>query len=169
MTAGVTYAEVGATQGALPTGYHHVRAQRVLGIGRPLFEQAAEQLLTWDLHRRSGLTVRPGQERAAPGVDVVTGFGLGRLRLRIPCRVVYVVDEPVCQGFAYGTLPGHPEVGEERFTVELNEAGEVVLTVTAFSRPATWWSRLGARVSRRVQARVTRRYLDALMPPADPA
>ncbi|GAA4732513.1 hypothetical protein GCM10023350_14890 [Nocardioides endophyticus] len=42
-------------------------------------------------------------------------FGLGPLALRIPCRVVYVVDEPERAGFAYGTLPGHPETGEELF------------------------------------------------------
>ena len=36
-------------------------------------------------------------------------------------RVVYLVDEdgPVPRfGFAYGTLPGHAESGEERFLVE---------------------------------------------------
>ena len=35
--------------------------------------------------------------------------------LQAPCRVVYVIDEPDIRGFAYGTLPGHPESGEERF------------------------------------------------------
>jgi uncharacterized protein (UPF0548 family) len=35
----------------------------------------------------------------------------------VPCRVVYVVDEPRRAGFAYGTLPGHPEIGGERVGV----------------------------------------------------
>ena len=64
---------------------------------------------------------------------------LGRRRLAVsaPVRVVYVVDEPRRRGFAYGTLPGHPESGEEAFVVELQEDDEVTFTVTAFSRPAS--------------------------------
>jgi uncharacterized protein (UPF0548 family) len=37
------------------------------------------------------------------------------------CRIVYVLDDiqPVRRfGFAYGTLPGHAERGEERFSIE---------------------------------------------------
>lgn len=32
-------------------------------------------------------------------------LGIGPLALGIPCRVIYVVDRPDTQGFAYGTLP----------------------------------------------------------------
>ncbi|WP_414711001.1 DUF1990 family protein, partial [Pseudonocardia sp.] len=38
---------------------------------------------------------------------------------------------------------------------------QVWAVVRAFSRPATWYSRLGAPVARRVQNRVTRDYLRA--------
>jgi uncharacterized protein (UPF0548 family) len=34
-----------------------------------------------------------------------------------PCRVIYVVDQADQFGFAYGTLPGHPETGEVAFMV----------------------------------------------------
>jgi uncharacterized protein (UPF0548 family) len=44
-----------------------------------------------------------------PGTDVLAHLG----PIRVPCRVVYVLDEPERRGFAYGTLPGHPESGEE--------------------------------------------------------
>lgn len=90
------------------------------------------------------------------------GIGIGRLRLRAPCRVVYLVDEPEHRGFAYGTLPGHPESGEERFTVEFLPDGRVELTILAFSKPAVWWSRLGGPVNRLAQSFVTARYLRAL-------
>ena len=59
----------------------------------------------------------------------------GPFVLVIPCRIVYVVDQERCFGFAYGTLPGHPESGEERFVVEETEGGEALLRMTAFSRP----------------------------------
>ena len=39
----------------------------------------------------------------------------------ILCRAVCSVDTADCQGFAYGTLPGHPERGEETFTVQLTQ------------------------------------------------
>lgn len=48
---------------------------------------------------------------------VLPGVGAGPLRLRAPCRVVYTVTESRRRGFAYGTLPGHPECGEEAFVI----------------------------------------------------
>jgi uncharacterized protein (UPF0548 family) len=89
---------------------------------------------------------------------------LGRLGpFWAPCRVVYVVDEPNARGFAYGTLPGHPVSGEERFAVRYDPASESVYAeVAAFSRPNTWWSRAGAPVLAGMQRLVTKRYLSAL-------
>jgi uncharacterized protein (UPF0548 family) len=80
-----------------------------------------------------------------------------------PCRVVYVVDEPDRQGFAYGTLPGHAESGEELFMVRFDAAsGDVYAEVAAFSRHATWWSRVASPITSLVQKIVTQRYLRAL-------
>ena len=77
--------------------------------------------------------------------------------------MVYVVDEPDRRGFAYGTLPGHAESGEELFLVRYDPATEnVYADVTAFSRHATWWSRLASPVTSLVQQVVTERYLRAL-------
>jgi uncharacterized protein (UPF0548 family) len=77
--------------------------------------------------------------------------------------VVYVVDEPDRRGFAYGTLPGHAETGEELFLVRYDPASEEVhAIVTAFSRHATWWSRLAAPLTSVIQRFVTERYLRAL-------
>lgn len=75
---------------------------------------------------------------------------------------MYVIDDPRRKGFAYGTLPGHPESGEEAFVVELHEDSSVTFTITAFSRPHRLLAKLGGPVSRAVQARVTDRYLHAL-------
>jgi uncharacterized protein (UPF0548 family) len=156
------YADVGATTGPLPSGYEHIRRSRVIGHGKAAFLAASAALCGWELHRRSGLSVRATAPHVTAGEDVLLGFGVGLIRLPIPCRVVYLVDEPDRRGFAYGTLHGHPEAGEERFVVGLGEAGEVTIEVTAFSRPALWWSRLGQPIGRRIQAAVTTRYLTAL-------
>ena len=161
----LSYAEVGATSGQLPGGYRHVQRTQDLGVGVVRFHAAARRLLTWEMHRRAGLTVQATNPRAVQGAVVLLGVGVGRLRLRAPCRVVLVLDEPRRQGFAYGTLPGHPETGEELFTVTIDHADRVRLHLTAFSRPATWWAHLGGPVTRRVQDRITDRYVAALTDP----
>jgi uncharacterized protein (UPF0548 family) len=84
---------------------------------------------------------------------------------RIPARVVYVVDEPDRKGFAYGTLPGHPERGEEAFIVERRSDESVWLVIRAFSRPANVIYWVGYPALRMVQAVFTARYGRALSGP----
>jgi uncharacterized protein (UPF0548 family) len=87
--------------------------------------------------------------------------GLGPLRA--PCRVVFVIDETDRRGFAYGTLPGHPESGEELFAVRYDPVtDDVHAEVVAFSRHGTWWSKLGAPITSLAQGVITSRYLTAL-------
>ena len=158
----LTYAEVGATSAGLPDGYHHVSREAVLGAGEAAFRQAADALSRWELQRRAGVRVLPAAARVAEGVDAVLLLGVGRLAVRAPVRVVRVVDEPRRTGFAYGTLPGHPESGEESFLVEWRPDGSVVCRITAFSRPVTWLARLGGPATTLVQGWVTGRYLRSL-------
>jgi uncharacterized protein (UPF0548 family) len=132
----------------------------VVGTGRELFATCAERLMTWQVQTGAGLTVVPGGARAEAGMDVRTSLRLGPFTFTAPCRVVYVVDEEDRKGFAYGTLAGHPERGEELFVVTLVD-DVVTFEVVAFSRPARWWSRLGGPASRLVQRRITERYLRA--------
>jgi len=77
--------------------------------------------------------------------------------------VVAVVDEPDRVGWAYGTLPGHPECGEEAFLLTILPSGEVLFEVRAFSRAGVWWSKVLGPAGRAVQRWVTTRYLRALM------
>lgn len=153
-TAPYTYDEVGATRGDLPSGYRHVRVSRAVDVP---FVAAAEQLLTWQVPQRAGITVKASSPRVEAGAVTEMRW----LGIRIPCRVVYVVAEADRVGFAYGTLPGHPESGEEAFMIERAGSG-TTFTITAFSRPATVLARLGAPVARRVQDRMTQRYLTSL-------
>ncbi len=157
-----SYAAVGGTKGALPAGYHHLDRRVVIGAGVTRFHEAVERLLGWEMHRRAGLSVRPSSDRIGDGVVAVLRLGWGPVAVDAPVRVVYVVDEARRRGFAYGTLPGHPESGEEAFVVELGDDDAVVFRIRAFSRPASVLARLGGPLGRAVQAWVTRRYLRAL-------
>jgi uncharacterized protein (UPF0548 family) len=161
--APLTYPEVGATRaGALPDGYGRVHRDVSLGSGPMVFERAAAALFDWRMHRGAGLSVLHSSGAATPGSVVVLRVGWGPVGHTIPCRVVYVVDEADRRGFAYGTLPGHPERGEEAFTVVRDGSGEVRFQIRAFSRPATLVARAGGPLGRLVQRYVTDRYVDAL-------
>jgi uncharacterized protein (UPF0548 family) len=160
--ADLTYPEIGATRGELPAGYRHVRRQAVLGRGDAVFERAAAALMSFEMQRAAGLRVRATGPVARPGVVVALRIGVGRLSMVAPCQVVYVVDEPDARGFGYGTLPAHPESGEEAFTVSRRPDGEVVLDVVAFSRPATAVTRRAGPLAHAVQDWATGRYLRAL-------
>ncbi len=155
----LTYSQVGATAGTLPAGYHHVQKSAVIGRGRQRFSDAAAAGMRWGMLRGAGVKVEATTEVAAVGSEVIVYLG----PVRAPCRVVYVVDEPDRRGFAYGTLPGHAESGEELFLVRYDPTTEnVYADVRAFSRHATWWSRLASPLTSLVQRTVTTRYLKAL-------
>ena len=106
-----------------------------------------------------------GQTFIAPGDTALLIVPFWPFGVRAPCRVIYVIDEPKRKGFAYGTLPGHPESGEEAFVVEQTDDGSVWLTIRAFSRPSgwQWWAVYPAL--RIAQAVFTRRYFRALSDP----
>lgn len=165
----VTYPEVGATAGELPRGYRHVRAERVIGHGREDFERACDDLLTGMAQRRAGAIVHLSDVPLQEGTRVRMLVRLGPLSFRIPCVVVWAERSAHSCGFAYGTLPGHPERGEERFELRLHSCGDVVFRIIAFSSPGRWFTRLGGPLARSVQTWMTHRYLAALvMPSAGP-
>jgi uncharacterized protein (UPF0548 family) len=153
-----SYAPVGATSGSTyPAGFHRLDVEVAVGRGEADFRRAAETLMTWRMHAGAGLRVAAGSPRVHPGAVVLCRLG----PLRIPCRVVWVVDEPARTGFAYGTLAGHPEAGEESFVLRLE--GDVVrLAVSAYSRPGLLVTRLAGPVGRWGQRRMLARYAGAL-------
>lgn len=65
-------------------------------------------------------------------------------------------------GFAYGTLPGHVECGEERFTITWQEDDSVWYEIQAFSRPRYWMTRLTKPLARHWQKRFARESKSAM-------
>jgi uncharacterized protein (UPF0548 family) len=155
------YRQIGGTRGELPEGCRIVRREAEVGHGRTRFEALANRLLSWQMHRDARLVVEAQTEQARPDSEVRLGLRLGPLTVGAACRVVYVIEETDRRGFAYGTLAGHPERGESLFEVRLTADDGVRFLVTSFSTPATWWSRAAGPVTRRMQDRVTERYVRA--------
>ncbi|MER5732091.1 DUF1990 domain-containing protein [Streptomyces sp. NPDC002138] len=164
---GVNYPDRGATRRRpLPDGYHHLHHRVLIGRGRAAFETAGAAVTTFRLHRATGMRVRAEHGAVRPGGRVEVGIGFGPLRIDAPCEVIWTAYEPARVGFAYGTLDGHPECGEEAFLVELAADGSVWFSVTAFSRPAAWYTRLAGPlvpVLQRGYARLLGRGLRALV------
>ena len=154
-----SYREVGASLGDAPAGYDvdHNRIQ--VGQGRAAFEAASGALRRWEMFPAPWTEIHPADSPVRPGHVVAMlarCFGLWWLNA---CRIVYLIDEttPIHRfGFAYGTLPGHVECGEERFTIEWDDEDRVWYDVRAFSRPRYWLVRLGYPLARRLQRRFVR-------------
>ncbi|MEV6842952.1 DUF1990 domain-containing protein [Actinoplanes sp. NPDC051411] len=129
----LTYAPIGRTlTGDLPDGFRHLRYRTYLGNGDELFRRSTEAVMTFAMHRAIGAKVDATAGRAATGVRLTVGAG----PLRVPCEVVWAIEEPARSGWGYGTLPGHQASGEEAFELVREETGRVWFQVIAYSRPA---------------------------------
>jgi uncharacterized protein (UPF0548 family) len=158
-----TYPAVGASRsGDVPAGYRRAERTAVVGSGRTAFERAAAAVFDWRAQRGAGLSVRADGPASTPGTVVVLTAGLPRLGYDIPCRVVWAQTEGDERGFAYGTLPGHPESGEECFLVRLDPDGDVVYEIRVFFRLASRLARLGGPASLLLQRVATGRYVSAI-------
>jgi uncharacterized protein (UPF0548 family) len=167
-SSALTYREVGATRdGSLPAGYRHDCRRVELGAGAEVFERTVSGLRNWSVHRDAGLDIVPALAKVEEGVDIAVVGRAAPLYFVALCRIVYVIDGPDRHGFAYGTLPGHPESGEEAFVVERQPSGETVFGIVAFSRPAELLARVANPITRSVQVAVTNRYLEAVRGIAD--
>lgn len=168
--ADLSYPEVSATKDSpLPEGYRLDQYERELSSDASTFERGVEALRGWRAHVGAGVEIVPEEARVTIGETVLLVVKAAGLWAVAPCRVVYIVDEPNRFGFAYGTLPGHPEQGEAAMILERNEAKDVVFRVVSFSRTVDPLARLGSPLTRRVQRRVTNRYLQALAAASKPA
>ena len=156
--APLTYAEVGGTRRSpLPDGYRHLRHRTYLGRGPEVMREAADAVLEFWMHRAAGVRVTASAPRAVPGAQVLSQVGIGPLRVAAPCRVVWAEDEERRAGFGYGTLPGHPAIGEEAFVVEMDDLNDVWLTIVSFSRPGSRPARLAGPLTRLFQRLYARR------------
>ena len=120
------------------------------------WEDAKQALREWRAHRGAGIRLRP-TDPPHDGQTVALDIGVGPVHLIAVCRVTATVDDAF--GFTYAALPGHPEVGEESFTLRRGDDCVITFRVTALSRSGDTVARLGGPVTRKRQQRITRRYL----------
>ncbi len=164
-----SYDFVGATREmtAAPQGYDCDHNRICLGKGEAVFTAALAALRRWEMFHLGWVEMIDPAAPIIPGTSVVMQARCYRLWWLNVCRIVYLIDEPGPVrrfGFAYGTLPYHVERGEERFTIEWNQADDAVwYDIYAFSKPAYWMVRLGYPLARRLQRRFARDSKQAML------
>lgn len=137
--ADLTYDHVGRTSGVLPDGYGHLNRRMIIGLGMARFADASRALFGWQMHLRSGVRVATSSPSVKDDAVVMLGIGGGPFRLNAPCRVVYIIDEPNRQGFAYGTLPGHPDQVKRRLSSSAQTMTPSPLTSQLSQGPPRIW------------------------------
>lgn len=154
-----SYPETGASCDRAPRGYtvDHNRIQ--LGVGAVTYEKAKRAIRQWKMFDMPWIHLCWPETPIETGATVaVVASHLGFWSINA-ARIVYVIDHPATPqkfGFAYGTLPDHSEIGEERFTVELHPSDQSVwYDVYAFSRPGKL-ARLAYPFARMLQKRFAR-------------
>ncbi len=168
-SAPFTYPFEGLTKDELaesPRGYRLDRYGTPLGAGRTVFETAREALRAFANYPTAFTRVVKLDPEFRTGLvfgTVASHFGFASVH---PCRIAFILDEPEANrfGFGLGTLPGHAGCGEERFTVQFDEAtGQVRYDVQAVSRPNGFWMSVGRPIMRLIQGQFQRETCSAMV------
>jgi len=144
-----SYLAVGQTQTDEPvTGFDNDYHSAQIGTGDQDWELACAAIRAWKMFPGTWVAIWPAQTPIQEGERVLIHARVCGLWWSNACRIVYVIDTPTQFGFAYGTLPGHVECGEERFLVEKKADGTILYTIKVFSRPLFWMARVGYPIAR---------------------
>lgn len=152
-----TYPHTGATlEPVRLSGFDHDSLRVALGQGPVDYARACAAIRHWRMFPDGWTRILPRNAPIRPGVTVAMYAHLWGFWWSNACRIVYTLEEPDRFGFAYGTLPGHMECGEEIFCVSRDPEGRVWYELRAFSRPRHWMARLAYPMVRHWQARFRR-------------
>lgn len=152
-----TYSQHSASQNKEQVpGFDNDYQRVTIGKGRADFERAKLAVRSWQMFPNSWTRILPENAPIEPGTTVAMYAHLFGFWWRNACRVLYTIEQPDRFGFAYGTLPGHVECGEELFLVGIDPDGAVWYELRAFSRPRHWSARLAYPLVRYLQARFRR-------------
>lgn len=159
----VTYDHEGSTLDPARRTAREIRSRHLdVGLGAADFAAARAALQTWKPQQGISARIEPDGQQVVLGATVLVLLRCGPCTVVAPDRIVAVVDELRTFAFAYGTLPGHPERGEESFSVEHRSDDIVRATIRVQARAATLLARAGAPVVPWLQGAALQRYLEAV-------
>lgn len=159
-----SYVDVGSTQKEIPvSGFDNDINFIELGQGEAVWEAAKEAIRQWKMFPGGWACIWPEHTPIRVGEVVAMQAKVLGLWWLNSCRIVYVINIQDKFGFAYGTLPGHAECGEELFMVERTPDGTVRYVIKAFSRPRIWVARAGYPIARAQQRKFVRCSKDSIL------
>lgn len=133
-----------------------------VGRGTAAFTVAREALRTWVPHAGIGADIHPAGQAVEVDATLLVVLRRGPLLVVAPDRIVGVIDEARRFAFAYGTLPGHPERGEESFCVEHLADDTVRATIRVQAGPGSFAAHAVAPAVRALQHAAVHGYLRAI-------
>jgi uncharacterized protein (UPF0548 family) len=154
---------------------NHDHHERIVGreppgepMGDGVFQKVSDAILAYRIFPPT--LVVPVLDRTPLQVGDTVGLTyalLPGIRMFVASRVIDRFDRQIDSGwetgFTYRTLDGHAELGEETFAVRKNrQTGEVTASMTAWSRPGHWLTRIGYWYARWCQLHAGRSALDWL-------
>jgi uncharacterized protein (UPF0548 family) len=147
-----------ASNFALPASYVVDQIRVELGTGQAVFDRAQAALRGWKQFELGWLEAFPNDTPLVAGETVLVVARAGGFWWTNAARIVYTIEDATDAvtrfGFAYGTLPGHVERGEERFLIEWDRATDKVwFEILAFSQPRHFLVRINHRRARAMQKR----------------
>ena len=166
--APLSYAPVGCTRESrqgepVPPAFNRDHERVLLGKGEGVFRRACGAVRQWQMMPPSVVQPCPAGVPIEEGAMVANLFRAWTLGgwLVLPTRILYLVDEATGEftrsGFAYGTVQGHWEHGEERFLVEWDRRDDSVwYDLLVFSRPRHPLAKLAYPYTRYEQGRFRR-------------
>jgi len=111
----ITYWERGATAWErMPQEFTHDEQRLKIGHGEADWKAAKQAIRNWKMFPSDWIRLS-GNPQIEVGEQVLVTARLLGMYWSNPARIVYTVNEENRFGFAYGTLPGHLEQGEELF------------------------------------------------------
>ena len=162
-----SYPDQSATGPATPRGYTVDHNRIMLGTGRDVFKRGVEALKRWEMFNFAWLSLCWPDAPIKMGTTVGVLAQLPGLWSLNACRIVFVIDEEGevrRYGFAYGTLPGHVERGQESFVIEWHSKDDSVwYDIFAYSRPNQVIAKIGYPITRLLQKRFARDSMKAML------
>ncbi len=156
------YQEQLGTKHKTLNGYDNDHSSILLGQGINVWDKAKSALNNWQQFPSGWTKIYTNDTSIKEGNTVLVLFKLFGLWWWNAARIVYLIDEKNRYGYAYGTLHGHVERGEECFWIDRDESGNVYYHIKAFSKPAFWGARLFYPMARMYQRKFVRDSLNEM-------
>ena len=167
----LSYWERGGTaMERMPQGFDHAEEWIYLGDGDATWVLAKAALSDWRMYPHGPWIYLSHYPKLKENEMAMVIFKLLGFWWASPVRIVYLIDHSDRFGFAYGTLEGHVEQGEELFILERKpDSGEIWFGIRMMARARHLGARALPWLTHFMQMRFRRASLDAMKDAVDQA